>query len=58
MRGVSHSTSRARLKCCPWLSQEPNGLAAVDIERMGNTGFDPVTSTVCKIDGKKKKRRK
>jgi len=25
---------------------------------VGDTGFEPVTSTVCRLDGKKKKRRK
>ena len=29
-----------------------------DDEVVGDTGFEPVTSTVCRLDGKKKKRTK
>jgi len=30
----------------------------VDNKMVGDTGFEPVTSTVCRLDGKKRKRRK
>jgi len=36
-----------------------SGVAQVAENKVvGDTGFEPVTSTVCRLDGKKKKRRK